>query len=260
MDPVLDVDWIERWRALVAARDATVGPRDLAYWDDRASRYDLSLSGRHEPVVEIVEPWLTPDTTVIDVGAGTGRYSVALAARVRHVLAVEPSHGMRAQIPDLPNLTVLGVGWPPAEVPVADLVLCVNMLYPIADIAPVVTALDRAARERVFVFLRDTESRHPADIVAGGAREPLLRHGFLVLRQLGIAPDVTLYEYGSTYRFANLDAALTDCRKRGGARWDERAGRALLEERLAETDSGDVEFDSGRVVAGVLHWSPRQQG
>jgi SAM-dependent methyltransferase len=256
---VLDVDWIEQWRILVAARDATVGPRDMAYWDDRASRYDLSLSGRHEPVVEIVEPWLTPDTTVIDVGAGTGRYSAELATRVRHVLAVEPSRGMRARIPNLPNLTVLDECWPPAEVPEADLVLCVNMLYPIADIASVVRAMDRAARERVFIFLRDTESRHPADIVAGGAREPLLRHAFLVLRQLDIAPDVRLYEYRSTYRFANLDAALADCRKRGGSRWDERAGRELLDARLVETATGEVEFDSGRVVAGVLHWRPRQQ-
>ena len=33
-------------------------------------------------------------TTLLDVGAGTGRFSLALAPHVNHIIAVEPSKAM----------------------------------------------------------------------------------------------------------------------------------------------------------------------
>jgi len=46
-----------------------------------------------------MEPYLAPRKTLIDAGAGAGRHAVPLAERLEWVTAVEPSEGMRAEIP-----------------------------------------------------------------------------------------------------------------------------------------------------------------
>jgi len=51
---------------------------------------------------------LAPGSRVLDLGAGTGKLTVALAARGYEVIAVEPLPGMRAQLEgDLPDVPVI---------------------------------------------------------------------------------------------------------------------------------------------------------
>ena len=51
---------------------------------------------------------LAPGSRVLDLGAGTGKLTVALAARGYEVVAVEPLPGMRAQLErDLPDVPVI---------------------------------------------------------------------------------------------------------------------------------------------------------
>src|SRR5436190_24107405 len=101
---------------------------------------------------------------------------------------------MRDHIPPAANMTVIGSGWLDAEPAPADLVICVHVLYPIADVVPFLEKLERSARERVFVVMRDSPHPHPAEALAGPdrAREPRLRDCLLLLRQLGVAPDVAM--------------------------------------------------------------------
>jgi SAM-dependent methyltransferase len=257
-DPVLDADWADHWRRLVTGRDSTVGPRDVAYWDARAERYAQSVDGQDGPLLDLLAPWLTHDRTVLDVGAGTGRHAVPMAARVRRVTAVEPSANMRALIPPTPGLDVVAADWLAAADLRADVVTCLHTLYPIADVVPFLRKLEQSAAERVIIAMRDDPSAHPAEVLAGGAREPLLRHLVLVLRQLGIAPDMTLFRYPTAYRFASVDSALADCRARAGGRWDDERGTRWLRERLRSTADGAVEIDCGTMTAGIVHWSPRR--
>lgn len=257
-DPVLDTDWAEHWRRLVADRDATVGPRDVAYWDARAERYAQSVHGQDGPLFDLIRPWLAPDRTVLDVGAGTGRHTVPMAALVRRVIAVEPSERMRRQIPPAPGLEVVAADWMAAGELRADVVTCLHTLYPIADPVPFLRKLDRAASERVIIAMRDEPSGHPAEVLAGGAREPLLRHLVLLLRQLGIVPDMTLFRYPTAYRFSSAEAALADCRSRAGRQWDEKHGAPWLLGRLRPTADGAVQVDCGTMTAGIVHWSPRR--
>ncbi|WP_415140525.1 class I SAM-dependent methyltransferase [Nocardioides sp.] len=255
-DPVLDADWAENWRELVAARDATVGPRDTTYWDERAQRYAQSVSGQDGPLLDLLGTWLTPDTTVLDVGAGTGRHAVPLAQRVRLVVAVEPSKQMRARIPPTPGLEVVAADWLAAGDLRADVVTCLHTLYPIANPVPFLRKLDQAAKRRVVVAMRDDPSAHPAEVIAGGAREPLLRHLVLLLRQMGIAPDVKRFRYTTAYHFDSFEEARDDCRARAGARWDDERGTALLRQRLRPRVGGGVTFDGGTMTAGIAHWTP----
>jgi SAM-dependent methyltransferase len=259
VDPLLDVDWVAHWRELVEARAAQVdGPRRDDHWEGRAKRFAFSMRGQPDPFLDFLEPWLQPTRTLIDVGAGIGRHVVPLADRLDWVTAVEPSQGMREQIPPLDNLTVIASNWEDADAAPADLVICVNVLYPIAEPVAFVRKLERHARERVFIVLRDANQPHPAALMAGPAwvREPRLRDCFLLLRQVGIAPDVSMFSRQVFFRFESLDAAVEECALRLGRLWDDASGRAWLESNLRRDEAGALVYEAGELTSGVLHWKP----
>jgi hypothetical protein len=78
---------------------------------------------------------------------------------------------------------------------------------------------------------------------------------FMLLTQMGIAPDVSFFRYPSVQRYASLDEAMADCRAFIGAGWDESRARAVLNEVLRE-DGGELVFDGGVTQVGVAHWQP----
>jgi SAM-dependent methyltransferase len=261
MDGVLDVDWAAHWRDLVRAREAQTGPSLTDdWWAPRARTYASQI--RLQPgdrFLAILEPWLRPDATMIDVGAGTGRYASALASRLEWVTAVEPSLSMRAQIEPADNLTVIGSTWEDADPAPADLVICVHVLYPIAEPVPFIEKLDRLTRERAFVVMRDSPHTHPAEAMAQPerGREPWLRDCFLLLRQMGIEPELGVGSAPSSYRFGSMEEAVEVCRSHLGLAWDERRGRAWLEANLRTDEDGSVAYEAGNATSGVLHWKPR---
>jgi SAM-dependent methyltransferase len=200
---------------------------------------------------------------LIDVGAGTGRHTVPLADRLEWVTAVEPSEGMRAHITPRQNITVVASAWEDAEVAPADLVICSHVLYGVADPKSFIGKLERSARERVFVMLRESDLPRPASEVRrrllgeAGPRLPRFSELFMVLLQIGIAADVNFVRYPITTRYSDMDEAVTDCRALVGQDWDEAASRKVLEEIL-HRDGDDLVFDGGVVVSGVAHWKPRE--
>jgi len=127
---------------------------------------------------------------------------------------------------------------------------------------PFITKLDASARERVFVVLRESDLPHPSVAIRkrllgeAGPRMPRFSELFMLLIQMGIAPDVAFLRYRSVTRYADLDEALTDTRGLVGDAWDEATGRAMLEASLTR-DGGELVFDGDLVVAGVAHWQPQ---
>jgi SAM-dependent methyltransferase len=261
VDPLLDTDWVVGWRDLVERRRAAVGERPASddWWGRRAARFASRTVASYDPFLEVLEPWVGSRRTLIDVGAGTGRYTAPLAARLDWVTAVEPSQGMRDHLPHADNMTVIASAWMDAEPAPADLVICVHVLYDVPDPVPFIEKLEASARERVFVVLRDTGHPHPAELFAGSrlGREPGLRDCFLLLRQLGVAPDVAMFSYTESHRFASLEAAADECRQVLGRLWDEKEGRAWLEQNLRVDEDGRLVDRGARVTTGVLHWPPR---
>jgi SAM-dependent methyltransferase len=261
MDAVLDVDWAAQWRELVRTREAQTGPPETGdWWASRARSFARQMRAQPgDPFLAILEPWLRSSATLIDVGAGTGRYASPLARRLDWVTAVEPSLAMREQIEPADNLTVIGSTWQDAEPAPADLVICVHVLYPVAEPVPFIEKLDRLARERVFVVMRDSPHTYPAEAMARPerGREPWLRDCFMLLRQLGIQPEVGLGSAPTSYRFASMEEAVESCRTHLGRAWDEARGRAWLRANLRAEEGGALVYEAGNAPAGVLHWKPR---
>lgn len=261
MDALLDVDWAAHWRGLVEAREAQTG-RDGT--DDRwayiAGHFARQVRPRpQDRFLEVIEPWLRPTATLLDVGAGAGRYAVPLARRVDWVTAVEPSTAMRQHIEPAPNITVIGSSWEDADPAPADLVICAHVLYPVGEPVPFIEKLERFARERVFIVMRDSPHTLPAEVMSRPerGREPWLRDCHLLLRQMGIVPEMALGSAPASVRYESMEVAVELCRGHLGRAWDEARGRAWLEANLRPDEDGTLVYEAGIAVSGVLHWTPR---
>jgi ubiquinone/menaquinone biosynthesis C-methylase UbiE len=96
----------------------------------------------------------------IEVGAGTGNYTAALAKHGYRVVAVEPSATMRSQAED-----VSGVRWVDAmaeRMPLADGVVCVLALHHFADAEAALSEMGRVAGGGpVVIFTFDPRAGEP---------------------------------------------------------------------------------------------------
>jgi methyltransferase family protein len=256
------IDWAEHWRSLVAERAAAAsGQADTSYWDRRAPTFARSTRTRVDEFLEVVRPYLSPSMTLIDVGAGTGRHATPLAERLEWVTAVEPSEGMRALIPPRDNMTVVASTWQDAAVAPADLLICCHVMYGVEEPVSFIAKMEKSARERIFIMMRELPMKHPATVIRERLRHdqepPMPRFSdlFMLLVQMGIAPDVDFIRYPIVQRYADMDEALADCRPLVGAAWDEASARTILLDILVEED-GELVFDGGVTLSGIAHWRP----
>lgn len=255
------------WRRRVEARQAeaeAVGAGQRGYWNRRAEAFKRAFDGRDDdPFLEFLEPWLGPGKTVIDAGAGFGRHAVPLAARVEWVTAVEPSEGMLALLQPAPNMTVIASSWEDAEPAPADLVVCSHVLYGVADPVAFIEKLERAARERVFVVMREGQPALPAEeawaeLAGGRTPMPEFRDLLAVLAEMGVDPEVGRWSHPATRAYATLPEAAEEVSSALGERWDDGRGRAWLERRLQVEPDGTLVYDAGEMKVGVAHWPPRR--
>ena len=224
-----------RWGALVRARLAEVeklapdgrgvGP---GYWDARrARRYAAAVtpSAERDPFLARLRRLTGSRTTVLDVGAGTGRFALAIAPRVAEVVAVDSSPAMlallrrQARRDGIGNVRCVDARWEEADVPAADVAICSYVLPLVVDAASFLRKLHAACSRRALVYLPGAS----ADLVL----DPFWRHfhgkprrpsptyldAVAVLRELGIAPDVEVVEVPVRSRFADLGAAVAHYRE-----------------------------------------------
>lgn len=190
------------------------------YRGERARSF-ARLSGvadARDPFVGIVRRSLGPTSTVLDVGAGAGRYALALAPQVHEVIAVEPVPDLvellaqKARELRIDNIRLVESSWENAVGLRADVVVCYGVIGGIEDGAGFMRKLDEAADRSVFLglgsgvdVLRDPLSRH----FDGTPRPPApsFLDAVAVLSELGIVPEVEVLEY-PTPVYDDLDEAV----------------------------------------------------
>jgi hypothetical protein len=116
---------------------------------------------RDEPTLETLRSLVQRSDTVVDIGAGGGRYAMPLALVTREVVAIEPSQGMRQVLQqgmaeyDIGNIRVVDGRWPAIGSEIhGDVALMSHIGYDIEDIGPFLDAMETAAgRIRIAVLL-----------------------------------------------------------------------------------------------------------
>ena len=163
---------VARWQAIIRARAtqmdeayARLGRTSTDFWDRRAHTFHRVTREKtiSDPFYLFLSRHVTPEHSILDVGAGTGRFTLALAPLAAHVTALEPNASMlnylREEIAtrNLANVTLLQSTWEHAPVDLrADLVVCSHVLYPILEIVPFLEKLNMASTQVCYLYLRAT--------------------------------------------------------------------------------------------------------
>ena len=249
-------DALARWRFLNARREDVIGAirarrgDEGDYWTARAASPAFQMrvdSTRRFPPLEQLLAVVDRETTVLDVGAGWGRFAIPLALAARSVTAVEPSAPLRALLQENAvaagvgdkRLRVIGAEWEAAAVTPADVVLCANVLSPLADVEPFLRKLDAHAIRRCYIVLRAVPMDAPLyslwQAIHGVPypRETTHADAFAALDALGIPAQVALLPaVSAVWSFAAPDDAARHARERlwlGPVGHDPHADRLLAD-------------------------------
>ncbi|MFA5396098.1 MAG: class I SAM-dependent methyltransferase [Methanogenium sp.] len=215
------VNYNELWRLLQQRQ----GGRSKD-WDKRAASFHQATSRSSAEIEEQIDALnLLPTDTVLDMGAGTGRFAVPMARRVSHVTALDPSTGMLAYLEEgmaqagLSNYSVVLKRWEDVvvgqDIPVHDVVFASNSLG-FEDLATELEKINAAARRAVHILWFAGETRHPMDAELlcrlGRDREARFSPDYLyivnILHAMGIYADVSIKKVLSRRIYDTVDDAV----------------------------------------------------
>ncbi len=269
----------EAWKARIEAHDEQSlrargdQPEPADFWSTLAAGFQADPRRSDDPVVNLLSQWATPQTSVLDVGGGAGRYALPMALRCRQVTVVEPSPSMVAQLLEgareagIENVSTVEASWEDASVEPADFVVCANVVYGVKDIAPFLTKLDEKAGERVVlvawmdappsIFSPLWKAVHGEERIELPALPELLP----VLWEMGIFPNVEMLEAGGPRSAPNLDAALAMARHMLFVRLGSPEGTRLenaAREMAVQTSEGVTLRGRRTRPQGVVWWRPSE--
>ena len=252
---------VERRRLVLPERDDYYAP--IAAW----FRADPRREG--DATLDALRDLVMPGDTVLDIGAGGGRYALPLALHAREVIAVEPSEGMRSVLTEgmeehgIDNVRVVDTRWPAAEPLRADVALISHVGYDIEDVGPFLDAMEDAAGRLCVAALLSRPPPSRADpfweAVHSEPRDPLPALPEFLALQLarGRLCEVSFVEYGGI-AYDTEDDILRFLRQQlwiaEGSPQDEQL-RKMIPDHIHPED-GRVEFNWDPGALGIVSWKP----
>ncbi|MCC6386270.1 MAG: methyltransferase domain-containing protein [Dehalococcoidia bacterium] len=264
------------WAARVRAnRDQAERLREPTPGDDFyapvAASFRADPRRTDEPVLNHLRTLVQPGESWLDIGAGGGRYALALALEARELIAVEPSAGMRAVLRQamaeegITNVAIHDSTWPNPELNIqADVAFISHVGYDIEDLGPFLERMEMSARRLCVAVLLAEAPATPASLfwpgVHGESREllPALPE-FLVLQLArGRICDVRLFERPAP-TYGTRDQLLTGMRQQlfiapGGEK--DRLLHDLIDRIATSDESGRLSIGWHAAPLGVVTWRP----
>jgi SAM-dependent methyltransferase len=275
-------DWNAIWKRRQELHESSKVADDPSHnWDkkENAERYDKNAKSMYDDRVRttIAALDITPESRVLDIGAGPGTLAIPLALHVREITAVEPGAGMLAILNDhaardgIRNIACVQKLWEdvdisrdlkaPYDIVIASLSLTMN------DVREALHKMDASASGSVHIFwFMDMpfwermyadlwEPLHKTPYYSGPKADCL----FGVLCQMGIYPDVTMLPLAKEYRFRSRDEMMGFFRKRFGAKTPEQ--ERMMDEYISPRirRRGDEFVISGDSTFAHIWWKKTQQ-
>jgi cyclopropane fatty-acyl-phospholipid synthase-like methyltransferase len=269
-------DWAALWRELVEVKrenqkKSIETPGDSDYWAAQARKYDQRVKTKWvKPDVtrKLVLQLLQPNSSIIDIGAGTGAWTLLFAEHMKKVTAVEPSKAMRdvlienIKMSEAKNIEILTEKWPLASPTVHDYVFCSHAMYETDDFVKFVHKMMDCASKMCFLLIRApsldgliTEAclhiwKQPHD-------SPNFAIAYNALLQMGISANVQ-FEESDRQHFIACDSeedALHEIKERMGLLVNNQHDdylRDLLKRRLIKQDNQYVWPGSRR--SALIYW------
>lgn len=251
-----DTDWIQLWYELaekfrVLPKLGEEGMADRWAKRDRSRGYteELRKRDRDDPLMQFVLDRLQADDTVLDIGAGTGRWSIPMAMVCQKVTALDSlPHRLRilrenAAAENVANIETVVGDWATADVGQHDHVLSSHSAYISPDIVGYARKMERSAFEACYMVMR--VPRHDGVIGELSCRihgtfhdSPNFIVGYNALLQAGLVGHVIVEERGRPWHNETLEEALARAKRHLHIDTDKHDGMIMdfLEERLVLRD------------------------
>lgn len=258
------------WREIVEAEYEQV--ERLREWHNTdtyqsiTSRFIDDPYRSDDPILDALRALGHPEAVWLDVGAGAGRYSLALALTSKQIIAVDPSSSMSDALKDqvqqhgIQNVVQRDLRWPEGSGEIqADFSLAAHVGYDICEINSFIDGLEHATRERCVVLLMDrapsggferlweqvhNEPRHSL---------PALRDFVHLLLARGASPEIR--HFPRDHEHVSGDEIHFSARRRlwlsEGSDKDQRL-QSILDDEMAQ---GTSDFQAP-VLIGMVSWEP----
>jgi SAM-dependent methyltransferase len=251
---------VERHREAEAARD---------FYAPVASLFRADPRRGDDPVLELLRDLIQPHETLLDIGAGGGRFALPLALAAREVIAVDPSPGMLAILREgmaehgIGNIQLVQGRWPEAAADLrADVALIAHVGYDIEAIGPFLEAMERAATRACVAVLLEGPPPSAADRLwpeihgVQRASLPALPEFLSLLLARDRLFEVRLIER-TPMTYSDPDQALAWCRQQlwtaPGSPKDQRL-QHLVQQQLQRVESGCLTLQGQPRRVGIVTW------
>lgn len=273
-------DWAALWKELVTIKaeiqkDSIETPGDSDYWQNRARVYDERVKvkwNKPDSTRKFMLNILEPQTSMIDIGAGTGAWSILFSKRLNKITAVEPSRAMREVFQEkilqegINNIEILAEKWPDCNPELHDYVFCSHAMYAAADLPAFINKMNDRSKKMCFLLIRAPS--------AGGLITEAFQHvwnqphdspnftiAYNILLQMGIYANVLFEEPEKSFFISNAseEEAFDELKRRTGlldTREHDDYLRDLLRRRLVQQD-GQVLWP-GSVRSALVYWEVKR--
>ena len=171
---------------------------------------------------------ITPDETVLEIGSGPGILSFGLAARAKHLTAIEPALGMielfkdEAKKQNIKNVDIVQSFWEDYKIEKKYDVVVSSLSLITDDIVLFLKKMKKTAKKRVYIhwFAGESTWEKQGKVVSkitgvpNSARLPKIDIVFNILYSMNIIPEIRILRNSSFDRIYNSkDEALKALKK-----------------------------------------------
>ncbi len=214
------MNWSAEWRKLVL-KSSLRKRGDPFTTSEFVEWYELQLEHNNYPgvLLDKVQKYLNERSTVLDIGAGTGAFTIPIAQKAGEVTAIEPSAEMskqlRSKAEGLTNIHIIDKRWQDVnigEIGRHDLVLAAHSLYGIVDIGAELKKMLSTAKTQLCIITRVGQVNFYADIWQRFKEEeyhplPSFIYLYNVLYELGIPANVEVIRAPRDQVYSDIEQA-----------------------------------------------------
>ena len=201
--------WNEQWKQGYYDREKGIRANPLIeYWDKRAHDFSLMRKSNDydfgRKVYTALSGVLNSNSTMLDIGAGPGYFTIPFAQHIKSVTAIEPSKGMVAVLKE--NVKVVGVenfyvieeliqDLPQAGSPdfQFDLVAVSLVLWMFPDVWPRLLQMEQYSKGYCAIVAGIPDWKNPREASKSDVQEFQILYNMLLSQ--GRSPNVSVIDY-----------------------------------------------------------------
>jgi FkbM family methyltransferase len=152
----METNWLQLWRDLMYNQTASESREKLLRYKEHIRK----KQERPDPLLDFIVEKAESTETAIDIGPGTGRWTIPLARKIRQVTAVEPSPEMAETLREniraagLNNVEIVSSLWEKADLPQHDFCVCAHAMYNSPDLADFIARMEKHSRRTCYLSIR----------------------------------------------------------------------------------------------------------